>query len=84
MCYPVEVKLGVSLSDDLIAFADREAARRGTTRSGLLAQLLQAERVREQARRYIDRHGWDVAEDESAWRRYQRHRTAQEYGDDEW
>jgi hypothetical protein len=80
----VEVKLGVSLSDDLIAFADREATRRGTTRSGLLAQLLQAERVREQARRYIDRHGWDVAEDESAWRRYQRRRTAQEYGDDEW
>jgi hypothetical protein len=32
----------------------------------------------------IDRHGWDVAEDESAWRRYQRRRTAEEYRDDEW
>jgi metal-responsive CopG/Arc/MetJ family transcriptional regulator len=78
------MKLGVSLPDDLIHFADREARRRGTTRSGLLAQLLKAEQVREQTRRYIDRHGWDVAEDEPAWRAYQRHRTGQEYGDDEW
>lgn len=72
------------MPDDLIAFADQEANRRGTTRSGLLAQLLKAERVREQTRRYIDEHGWDVAEDEGAWREYQRRRTAQEYGDDEW
>ncbi len=78
------MKVGVSLPDDLIAFADQEANRRGTTRSGLLAQLLKAERVREQTRRYIDEHGWDVAEDEGAWREYQRRRTAQEYGDDEW
>jgi metal-responsive CopG/Arc/MetJ family transcriptional regulator len=78
------VKVGVSLPEDLIVFADREASRRGTTRSGLLTQLLKAERVREQARRYIDRHGWDVAEDDSAWRKYQRRRTAQEYGDDDW
>jgi metal-responsive CopG/Arc/MetJ family transcriptional regulator len=78
------MKVGVSLPQDLIAFADREASRRGTTRSGLLAQLLKAERVREQTRRYIDRHGWDVAEDESAWRDYQRRRTAQGYGDDQW
>jgi metal-responsive CopG/Arc/MetJ family transcriptional regulator len=78
------MKVGVSLPDDLIAFADREASRRGTTRSGLLAQLLKAEQVREQTRRYIDRHGWDVTEDESAWRAYQRRRTAQDYGDDEW
>jgi hypothetical protein len=40
--------------------------------------------VREKARRYIDRHGWDVAEDESSWRAYQRRRTEQEYGDDKW
>lgn len=78
------MKVGVSLPEDLILFADREAKRRGTTRSGLLAQLLKAERVREQTRRYIDRHGWDVAEDESAWRAYQRRRTAQEYADDKW
>jgi metal-responsive CopG/Arc/MetJ family transcriptional regulator len=78
------MKVGVSLPDELIAFADREASRRGTTRSGLLAQLLKAERVREQTRRYIDRHGWDVAEDEPEWRAYQRRRTAQEYGDDRW
>jgi metal-responsive CopG/Arc/MetJ family transcriptional regulator len=78
------MKVGVSLPEDLIDFADREATRRGTTRSGLVAQLLKAERVREQTRRYIDRHGWDVAEDESAWRGYQRRRTAQEYADDEW
>lgn len=78
------MKVGVSLPEDLIDFADREATRRGTTRSGLLAQLLKAERVREQTRRYIDRHGWDVAEDESAWREYQRRRTAQEYGNDQW
>lgn len=78
------MKVGVSLPDDLIAFADEEASRRGTTRSGLLAQLLIAERVREQARRYIDRHGWDVAEDEAAWRTYQRRRMSQEYARDQW
>jgi metal-responsive CopG/Arc/MetJ family transcriptional regulator len=78
------MKVGVSLPDDLVAFADREASRRGTTRSGLLAQLLKTERVREQTRQYIDRHGWDVVEDAPTWREYQRHRTAHEYGDDEW
>lgn len=78
------MKVGVSLSEDLIAFADAEAKRRGTTRSGLLAGLLEAERTREQVRQYIDRYGWDVAEDETAWREYQRHRTAEEYGADEW
>lgn len=77
-------KIGVSLPDDLIAFADEEAARRGTTRSGLLARLLEAERVREQTRRYLDAHGWDVADDEAAWREYQRRRLAEEYGADEW
>jgi hypothetical protein len=40
--------------------------------------------VREQTRRYIDRHGWDVAEDEPAWRAYQRRRMQREYGDDKW
>jgi metal-responsive CopG/Arc/MetJ family transcriptional regulator len=78
------MKIGVSLPDDLIAFADREAKRRKTSRSSLLAQLLDAERVREQTRRYLDRHGWDVVEDEEAWRRYQRRRMAEEYRDDEW
>jgi metal-responsive CopG/Arc/MetJ family transcriptional regulator len=78
------MKVGVSLPEDLIDFADREASRRGTTRSGLLTQLLKAERVREQVRRYIDRHGWDVAESESGWRAHQRRRTAEEYGDDQW
>lgn len=80
----VTMKVGVSLPEELIVFADREATRRGTTRSGLLAQLLKAEQVREQTRKYIDRHGWDVVEDESAWRGYQRRNTAQEYADDEW
>jgi metal-responsive CopG/Arc/MetJ family transcriptional regulator len=78
------VKIGVSLSKDLLAFADVEAKRRGTSRSKLLAELLEAERVREQARRYLDRHGWDVADDETAWRTYQRRRMAEEYRDDEW
>ncbi len=78
------MKIGVSLPDDLIAFADREAKRRGTSRSSLLAQLLDAERVRGQARRYLDRHGWDVVEDEEAWRKHQRRRTAEDYSDDKW
>jgi metal-responsive CopG/Arc/MetJ family transcriptional regulator len=78
------MKVGVSLPDELIAFADREASRRGTTRSGLLAQLLKAEQIRERTRLYLDQHGWDVADDEKAWRAYQRRRMAQEYGDDEW
>lgn len=78
------MKVGVSLPEDLIAFADQEAKRRRTSRSGLLAQLLDAERVREQARQYLDRHGWDVVEDEPAWRRYQRRRMADEYRHDDW
>lgn len=77
-------KIGVSLPDELIAFADGEARQRGTSRSGLLAVLLGAERVRKQTREYLDRHGWDVAEDETSWRTYQQARTAQEYRDDEW
>lgn len=78
------MKIGVSLSEDLIAFADEEASRRGTSRSGLLAQLLEAERIRERTRAYLDRHGWDVCEDDDAWREYQRQRMQTEYGDDEW
>ena len=54
------------------------------SRSALLARLLEAERVRLQTQRYLDRHGWDVADDEAAWRQYQRQRMAVEYRDDEW
>ena len=78
------MKIGVSLPRDLVAFADEAAKRRGTSRSELLARLLKAERVRQQTRDYLDRHGWDVVDDEAAWRRYQRRRMAQEYRDDEW
>jgi metal-responsive CopG/Arc/MetJ family transcriptional regulator len=78
------MKVGVSLPEDLVAFADEAARRHGTSRSGLLARLLQAERVRQQTQEYLDRHGWDVADDEAAWRRYQRRRMAQEYRHDEW
>ena len=78
------MKIGVSLPDELVAFADREAKRRGTSRSGLLAELLEAERARDRLCAYLDRFGWDVAEDDEAWRSHQRHRMAQEYGDDEW
>ena len=78
------MKLGVSLPDDLVTFADEAARRRRTTRSGYLAQLLESERMREQVGRYIDRHGWDVAEDDEAWKRYQRHRMQEDYGDDQW
>ena len=80
----VWMKIGVSISEELLAFADEEAKRRGTTRSGLFAVLLDAERVREQTRRYLDTHGWDVVENDEAWRRYQRRRMAQEYGEDDW
>ena len=78
------MKIGVSLPDELITFADQAARSRGTSRSGLLAQLLQAERVREQVGAYLDRYGWDVAEDDEAWREYQRHRMAAEYAEDDW
>ena len=78
------MKIGVSLPDELIEFADAEAERRGTSRSGLLAELLEAARIQEQARRYLDRHGWDVAEDPGAWQLYQSERMAREYADDEW
>jgi metal-responsive CopG/Arc/MetJ family transcriptional regulator len=78
------VKIGVSLPEDLVAFADRAARRRGHSRSELLARLLEAERVRQQTQEYLDRHGWDVVEDEAAWRRHQRRRMAEEYRHDEW
>ncbi len=78
------MKIGVSLPEHLIAFADLEAKRRGLSRSGLLAKLLEAEKVREQTRRYIDQYGWDVAENEKSWRTHQKRRMAEEYGDDEW
>jgi metal-responsive CopG/Arc/MetJ family transcriptional regulator len=78
------VKIGVSLPDELVEFADSEAERRGTSRSGLLAELLEEARIRERVRRYLDEHGWDVAEDVQAWRSYQRARMAREYADDEW
>ena len=78
------MKIGVSLPNDLIAFADREAKRRGTSRSGLLAELLRAEQARDQLYAYLDQHGWDVAEDSEAWRDYQRRRMNEEYADDDW
>ncbi len=78
------MKIGVSLPEDLVAFADEAAKRRGTSRSELLARLLEAERVRQQTEEYLNRHGWDVVDDEAAWRRYQRRRMAEEYRDDEW
>lgn len=78
------MKIGVSLPEDLIEFADEAAGLRGTSRSQLLAHLLEAERVRQRTRQYLDRYGWDVVDDEAAWRRYQRRRTADEYRDDEW
>lgn len=78
------MKIGVSLPDALVEFADLEAQRRGTTRSGLLAELLDEARVRAQTQAYLDLHGWDVAEDETAWRTYQRARMAQEYSEDDW
>lgn len=82
--YTPGMKIGVSIPDELVAFADEEAKRRSTSRSGLLAQLLEAEQLREQTRKYIDRYGWDVAEDEASWREHQARRMAEEYGDDEW
>ncbi|MCG8456494.1 MAG: ribbon-helix-helix domain-containing protein [Holophagales bacterium] len=78
------MKIGVSIPDELVAFADQEARLRSTSRSGFLADLLEAEKVRKQTREYLDRHGWDVAEDETAWREYQRRRAAEDYSDDEW
>ena len=78
------MKIGVSLRKDLVAFADAAARRQRTTRSELLATLLEAERVRQQTQKYLDRHGWDVSDDDTAWRRYQRRRMAKEYRGDRW
>ena len=78
------MKIGVSIPETLIAFADEEAKRRGLSRSGLLAELLEAEKVRNQTRRYLDQYGWDVVEDEEAWRAHQKRRMAEEYANDEW
>lgn len=78
------MKIGVSISAELLEFADSEAERRGTTRSGFLAELLEEARVRARTSAYLDRHGWDVAEDENAWRAYQSARMALEYAEDDW
>jgi metal-responsive CopG/Arc/MetJ family transcriptional regulator len=78
------MKIGVSLPEDLVTFADEAARRRGKSRSELLASLLEAERVRMKAQAYLDRYGWDLVEDEAAWRRYQRRLMAREYRDREW
>ena len=78
------MKIGVSIPEHLILFADEEAKRRGLSRSGLLARLLEAEKVRDQTRRYLDRYGWDVTKDEEVWGVHQKRRMAEEYGDDEW
>ncbi len=84
VCYHMVMKIGVSISKDLVTFADEEAKRRGLSRSGLLAQLLEREKVSAQTRRYIDQHGWDVTEDEETWRSHQKRRMAEEYSDDQW
>ncbi len=78
------MKIVVALPEELLNFADSEARRRGTTRSGLLAELLDEARVRAQTRRYLDKHGWDATADENAWKAYQNARMALEYADDEW
>ena len=78
------MKLGVSLPDDLVTFADKEAERRGTSRSAYLAQLLEADKLRSQVAEYIDRHGWDVSESDDRWRAYQRIRMKEDYADDDW
>ncbi len=78
------MKIGVSLPANLLAFADEEAERRGTTRSGLLAHLLEVEQAQAQVKRYIDQHGWDVTENEEGWRQHQNKRVAADYRDDEW
>jgi hypothetical protein len=78
------MKIGVSLPEDPVEFADEAARHQGTCRSELLARMLLAERVRRQTLEYLDRHGWDVADDEAAWHRYQRRGMAQEYRGDEW
>jgi metal-responsive CopG/Arc/MetJ family transcriptional regulator len=78
------MKVGVSLPANLLAFADEEAERRGTTRSGLLAHLLEVEQTQAQVRSSIDKHGWDVADNEERWRQYQQARMAEEYRNDEW
>ena len=51
------MKIGVSLPEDLVTFADETARQRGTSRSELLARLLEAERVRQQTQEYLDRYG---------------------------
>ena len=82
--YDHGMKLGISLPDELVDFADHEADRTGTTRSGFLARLLREEQVRRGVAAYIDRHGWDVAEDEEGWRTYQVERLKADYGSDDW
>jgi len=45
---------------------------------------LAASDIRSQVSAYIDRFGWDIAENEIAWRMYQRRQMQREYGRDQW
>ena len=60
------------------------ASRQRTICSQRLARPLEARRVRKLTEKYLDRYGWDVCDDEAAWRRHQRKRMAKEYRGDSW
>lgn len=45
---------------------------------------LRPEQVGERLCSYLDRHGWDLTDDEATRRAYQRRQMALEYQDDSW
>jgi hypothetical protein len=46
--------------------------------------LFSEEELRLQIRRYLDRFAWDIAENETRWRRYQRRNMRRDYSGDKW
>jgi len=78
------MRIAITLSDDLLAYADSEAERRGTTRSGLLSELLAEAKLQGERMAPISQHSWPSVEEEAAWRTYQRARMASEYAEDDW
>jgi metal-responsive CopG/Arc/MetJ family transcriptional regulator len=78
------MRIRISLPEQLGRFADTAAKRAGKSRSHFLAQILEAERIRLRTQVYLERHGWDVIDDEPGWRAHQRRRMAEEYRGDKW
>jgi len=64
--------------------SNHRTCRRGVQPRLVLPNPFEEAQIQAQVRRYIDQHGWDIADDEGRWRQYQQTRMAEEYRADDW